>query len=488
MYYDAANTMQRCRACGHKIAFEAETLDEAIARRAAEQEAAPAPPYAHILTTRVAIDPRARSLYETAHSFLRHQDRDEALLHFRRAVEVQPEFVDASLWLARLSEDEATRRAHLDTVLAYDPGNLEALRLLMVLNGQMSEADVARTYQDQEPQVRTVVMADMPAQTLACPVCGGALTVEADPDHPGRQRSVCVFCGHSQPLTAQTSSESLGMALLRQKADPVRWELGAWQVRCGQCGAERTLPPDRMTHECPFCGSSQILRVEEGGYFQQPDGVLPFLVNEAEARAALDTRLKGVDQRISQFFDAHRVTDVRIEACFLPFWAFDALLDTTITHIDKTPRWEDRRGLQANPSQQRHYREQSGATDVLVPAFTSPSPALADDASPVDLTGQVGYDQQVLARVPALLYSIPVDKASLMARSRASARIRDEQHASNSDNRVEVRVNALVTSMSFSLVLLPFWIVTLLEGEGRWRAALVGGRNGRVALGKRQRA
>lgn len=486
MYYDSANAMQRCRACGHRIAFAQETLEQAQRRRAAAGTTrSGAPP----LTMRGPVDARARSIYESGHAFLNQGDRDEALLHFRRAAAAQPDFVDAHLWIARLTDNPDGQRDALSAILAHDPGHPNALRMLLVLNGELTEAEAARTYHADEVTTVQVQGAATPLAAVACPVCGGQLAAEADPERPGRMRALCAFCGHHQPIEAQAESASLGMAMLKQKARPVRWAVESLAVRCSACGAERTLPPARMTHECPFCGADHVVRLDalgEHAALQQPDGVVPFTLRAADARALLQERLKGLDQRIAGWFNDNRIADLRIEPVYLPFWLFDALLTTTVTITEQPSAWEDKRQARRTPLM-RTYQQQDGALDVLVPAFTTPDPRLASEAARCDLSAQVGYDPRLLAQIPAALYTLPFDTASLEARTRAAARVR-EQHLAGKRGEDEMRVTPLVVSMTFSLVLVPMWLATLLERDGDQRSAIVNGQSGAVALGAAQRA
>ncbi len=55
---------------------------------------------------------------------------DEALQAFERALVFQPDFIDAHLWIARLSQDRQTQRDHLEFILKRMPDHEEAKRML----------------------------------------------------------------------------------------------------------------------------------------------------------------------------------------------------------------------------------------------------------------------------------------------------------------------------------------------------------------------
>ena len=113
----------RCKNCGFR---RPETLDEAAARIRAQREANAQPDVR--ITHRGALDYRARALFEDGQASLRQGDTAAALDAFRDALDLQPDFTDAHLWIAKLSDDEAIQRDHLGEIIARDPGNLEALR------------------------------------------------------------------------------------------------------------------------------------------------------------------------------------------------------------------------------------------------------------------------------------------------------------------------------------------------------------------------
>src|SRR5436190_215817 len=84
--------------------------------------------------------------------------------------------------------------AHLEEVT-----HLEALRMLMVLNGRLTPEQAAQTYHDGDQKVwQAAELVTAKATELLCPNCGGDLTVD-DEAH----RVECRFCGYSKPQESQ---------------------------------------------------------------------------------------------------------------------------------------------------------------------------------------------------------------------------------------------------------------------------------------------
>lgn len=482
MTLDTANALYRCKNCFHKVPQQQETLDQAAARMRAKGARPPV-----IITYRGTLDNRARSLFESAHDALWREQKAEALRLFAQAIDLQRDFTDAHLWIARTTDDEKVKREHLDTVLAYDPGHAEAIRMLMVLTGRMTEEEAEKSKRGDSPILRRAESpVKVETEVLLCPVCGGRLTVDT-----ANNRVVCAFCGHVEALRQPTAAEQqqfgdvLGMALMERRAQDFRWVVGKHIMHCRQCGAERTLTPGRMSMQCPFCGSNQVVQQDALGTLERPSWLIPFRINEESAKMEIQARLKGVDQKLIGLLGDNKVVRATIEGGYLPFWLFDAQLEVTRTVIDnRTSRSRD----QVRPIiPYQTTRIPDGMTDVPVCAVKSPPPALTRDLGKYDTSARVPYNAKLLATYPAALYDLDFEEASLEARGLISQHMRERHGQSKADN-ITVNVFSSVLQMTFTLALMPVWIATLYERDGDVRTALVNGQTGKVVLGKARKA
>jgi hypothetical protein len=100
------------------------------------------------------VDARAFAAFESAHDALFKGDKTEALRCFHRAVDYQEDFADAHLWIAKVIDDPKTKRDELGIVLTYLPNNLEALRMIMVLDGRLTPEQAAQTYHFNDQRVQ----------------------------------------------------------------------------------------------------------------------------------------------------------------------------------------------------------------------------------------------------------------------------------------------------------------------------------------------
>ena len=478
-----------CPQCGTRMRYNAEheqimcpecQYSPLEARMQAMQEKGPRQRVQ--LSYRGEINRNALAAFNSGHDYVHQGNKAKALESFKRAVFFQPDFADAHIAIADLVEDEETKRDHLSTVIAYDASNPEALRRLMILNGRLTPDAVARTYHYNDQQIERIEQVEAKGnEVLLCPVCGGQLTV-------WENQVECKYCGHveARASSANVGADLLSMALLERKSQPSRWVVGERILHCNECGAERTIPAQNLTHECPFCGSQHVVQQEPAEALEQPDGLIAFRVSRQQAGENIKAELKRTRHRIAAFFDDNRVASGTLEPMFLPFWLFDAIADVTET---RTYTGGDRDMLRlAGQGVVTSTTFTDGMYDVMVCGVTTPAPELTGKLAPFNLKEMVAYQSKLLAKSPAQLYGVDFDKASLQARGLISNAMREKHGRKDAgDERMKITVSSLVKSMSFRLVLLPVWIGTLLEVDDDTRAALVNGQTGKVILGKSQK-
>lgn len=472
MRYDNEQGKIMCRDCNYS------PLEAKI-----EQIQAQGPRQRPRISHRGELNRNALAAFNTGYDYLHRGDRAGALESFRRATFFQPDFADAHIAIADVVDDEKTKRDHLGTVIAFDPTNPEALRRLMVLNGRLSEEEVARTYHHNDPHIEHIdQITARNAEILLCPVCGGHLTVH---DESGQVE--CKYCGHVEIRTPSrdVGADLLAMALIERKAKPVRWVVGQRILHCNECGAERTIPARRLTHQCPFCGSQHVVRQEAVESLEQPDGLIPFRLSRQQAGESIKAELQRLRHRIAALFDDNRIASGSLEPVYLPFWYFDALADVTETRLynGKAPI----PGFAPSNAVTRSTFT-DGMNNVPICGVTSPPPDLTARLPPFDLDAMVAYEARLLAKYPAELYNIDFDNASLEARSMISQALRSKYGRRQiGEEQVRIIVSSAIKSMSFRLVLVPVWIARLVEVDDDTRTALVNGQTGKVVLGRSQK-
>ncbi|NWF69463.1 MAG: hypothetical protein HXY40_10280 [Chloroflexi bacterium] len=427
------------------------------------------------------VHSRALAAYNTGEDCLKKGENAKALEAFTRALDAQPDLIDAHLQVARLSDDPLTKVQHINSVLEYIPKQEDAFRMALVLMGALSEQEAARTLHYNDPALQHVEYTNTQTQANLCPICGGRMSVA--------ERSAkikCPFCGHEQTMPkAVVSSDGAGlsMALIKRKAQPVKWVIGSRILHCKQCGAQRTIPARKLTERCPFCNTPQVVVKDALNSFQQPEGVVPFAITREQAGAAIKEALQKTMERIKGFFDNRKIARATLEGVYLPFWVFDA---SVAVHGNRS----DGRGRASFPD---------WVEDTLYCAVNTPARELTQKLDTYDLSALLPYEPRLLADYPAELYTIDYDQASIEARPLIAQVSKDRydliefntvRDQRGEEQMVEVYLRdktVLFQEMTFQLVLLPVWIAALVEVDGDVRPALVNGQNAQVVLGRAQK-
>lgn len=418
------------------------------------------------------LEPWMRTLVESLRSQLNLGQRQEALNTCYRLLEMERDFIDANLWIARLSGDDDEKRQHLERALALAPGNAEAARMLLVLNGEMTEEEATRSedlYHDNRQTADGAVEAASDA--LLCPLCRGTLTVSDNGS------VTCAFCGFEDKdatnAVKPTKTSSLAVSLIKQRGQAIRWQVGERMIHCNECGAERVLPPGKMTSRCAFCNSKHVVVQDTLGAFRQPDGLVRFRVNRKQAEQIVNEQLGSRVEKLKGIFTENRIDRTSYQGVFLPYWVFDVygtlLITDSYNDKDGKPRTERLDIV----DQMRH---------VSIPGVESPPRPMLKGLGDFDYSEMISYTPKLLAKFAAELYHHDFDAASMEARG-MFREVMVGKHRSLNPNRRRT-IMSRVDYMDMRLMLLPVWVVTLIEKDDDVRTALVNGQTGQAVLGK----
>ena len=481
MTFDLKTTSVLCRYCGY-------TPNTGIDERAEQIRAKGTRPNV-TLTNPSAIMPRAAALFYTAHDYLFNGDKAAAIASLEDAIDLQPDFDDAHIWLAKLSDDPAVKREHLSSILAVDPSHGEAMQMMMVLNGRLTAEQAQKGLNSQGPVIKRIDEAvKTTIKNTRCPKCNGSLTTN---EHTGNTE--CGFCGYVLPVggKANPNGDLLFAALLERRAEPVRWVIGERLLHCNQCGAERAIPASELSTRCPFCGSNQVIEKDALDSFEQPDGIIPFKVSRDEASRLIKEQLKGITERIKGWFDNNKIASATLTGYYLPFWMFDATVEVSRTRIVTEPTnrgYGYTRIMTPQPTYTQTKNSEIFA-DVEVCAAASPAKELTRQLGDYHTSELLDYSPNLLAKYPAQLYTQDFDSAALEARSYISAAMRYKHGKRDAGETEKVTINVFtnIQQMSFRLILAPVWVAHLVEQDKDQRTALVNAQTGLVVLGKSEK-
>lgn len=424
------------------------------------------------------IDRWAGVKYSSGLDYTSRGNFDEALRAFEQAIDQQRDFVDAHLWIARLSLDPEEKRYHYGEVIAQMPMNLEAQRELMVLKGDLTREEADRTMDmSSEQDVRDAEFAVGTKLTeIVCSNCGGTLEVPHD-----NHEVTCQFCGHLETVkkTAGLGMQSLTGAMLKERGQGTKWRVGQHLLHCDNCGAERVITSKKMTTQCPFCSSNHVIKADALQSFRQPDGIVPFSIKRSAAHEALDASLNSMTEKLKGFFVKNKAEKISMTPVYLPFWLFDVTAQVSVTKIDKTSKRTLAQATIANTRTEFG----DGLNNVPYCGVLSPPHRLTDRLRKYDLDLVKSYDPKLLAGFTAEIYSIDYQKASLNVRDEMGERFHF-RHGHDPHGDYQTLVSYMIQQMSFRLLMLPVWVATIVEEDGDVRLGLIHGQTGQALLGK----
>ena len=322
----------------------------------------------------------------------------------------------------------------------------------------------------------------------SCEQCGAVLSFQ-----PGTVELVCAYCGHRNRISevpVAVAEQALASVLARFAGEPA--PTTPVPGKCGACGADLELPVPLFAGPCPFCGKPVV--VDPGPYRQlAPQGLLPFLIGEQEARRLVGDWLKGLWFAPSGVATQARGPG-RLEGRYLPHWTYDSRTATRYAgqrgDVYYETRYVDtvvdgRQVRQAVQVPKIRWTPASGRVardfdDVLVPASATLPGFLVERLTPWDLDGMRPFTPDYLSGFRAELYQVPVDQGHARAQAAMRAVIEQDVRADiGGDQQTIQHLDIEHREKTFKQVLLPVWVAAF-QFLGRPYRFVVNGRTGEV--------
>lgn len=335
---------------------------------------------------------------------------------------------------------------------------------------------------------------------LPCANCGAPLTYS-----PGVDSLACEHCGAINDLPAEPEGpwERADLAirehdyLARLETELPEAELAeAETVACPGCGAEVTFDDTVIAERCPFCATPLSREAAQTRRHPRPDGVLPFLLTEREARERMKRwlgRLWFAPSGLKSYAEAGRP----MSGVYLPYYTYDALGEAeyrgqrgdayyVTQHVNIVQDGKPRRV--ARQVRRMRWTPVSGRVrrafdDVLIPASTTIEP-VADRAEAGgrswDLSALEPFRREFLAGFRAEAPSVGLEAGfARAAQVMEGILARDARFDIGGDAQRLTELNARYRDVTFKHVLLPLWIAAY-----RWRnkpyRVVINGRTGEV--------
>ena len=106
-----------------------------------------------------------------------------------------------------------------------------------------------------------------------CPSCGAPMHFD-----PASHSLKCDYCDTVIKLNDENSGQEFSLDDAETEVD-LSWQQENHVLRCSACGAENVVNKKEMSLVCPFCGSTQVVEVNELAG-KKPNRIIPFNITE----------------------------------------------------------------------------------------------------------------------------------------------------------------------------------------------------------------
>ncbi len=253
-----------------------------------------------------------------------------------------------------------------------------------------------------------------------------------------------------------------------------RWLNQQQLIHCERCGAQTMLSRGERSIQCPYCGSSQVLRANPQADLIEPHLVGIMKVNETQALAFAKLWLgRG-------FFSPDNLMAssvlISLRPGYYSFWTFDGSIEIpwsceVLENRSQAAAWAAHSGVET-----RFFN------DVLIPGVKSLPLSRIKSLEPFNLQELKPFDPAVLAGWPTVFYDRSLSDSSLLAREQVVKIVRPSLNAliePGREKRNLVTGSPSWSGMTFKHILIPLWV-----GEFRFRGKqyplLVNGQTGKV--------
>jgi hypothetical protein len=218
-----------------------------------------------------------------------------------------------------------------------------------------------------------------------------------------------------------------------------------------------------MTLNCPYCKSSYVVENKETFEMTPPAGLIPFEINEEQARQALRNWLqKNLPDK-----PVHVIPGTGL---YVPVWSFD-LTGQIIwrCQVYKNKMWNDEHGDRPILYQ-----------DILVNATRNLKECEPEFLREFSHDKVVAYDDRYLANWPAETYQLSMADASLEARQSVLSIEHEQVRRSFMGQIRDLELNTSGMSVdAYKLLLFPFWVTSYVF-ESQTYQIIINGENGVV--------
>ncbi len=316
---------------------------------------------------------------------------------------------------------------------------------------------------------------------FACPQCGGATAYSA-----ADGGLTCTSCGYFEAPdrgVVGKAAEDFEFTVDTLNRDSQRgWGGERKELQCQGCGAYTSLPPDSLTHTCPFCGSNKVIQRQAAQDALRPRYLIPFKI-EPEACFRLAREWLGSSwmtpgglKRLAKVADFNGI--------YLPFWTFDAATQATWrAEVGHTSSYTDSKGNRRTRTvwKWENGRVQLGHNDLLIPGTSKVSNLLLTRIRTFNLNDLAEYEPKYLAGLQAQSYDVSLETSWETARHEMRERTRQACRNQASSSKIRnFSMEMAFADERWRYVLLPVYLANYSYQNQSYQV-MVNGQTGDVS-------
>lgn len=315
---------------------------------------------------------------------------------------------------------------------------------------------------------------------FSCPQCGATTAYSA-----ADGGLTCTHCGYYEPPQKQVvgkSAERFEFTVETLQRAAHGWGQARKELQCQGCAAYTSIPPDSLTHICPFCGSNKVIQQEAPQDVLRPRFLIPFKI-EADACRQLARDWLGSSWLTPG--SLRRLAGVaNFTGIYLPFWTFDANTQTNWqAEVGHRKTYTDSQGKTRSKIEWKWESGhiQLGHRNLLIPGTGRLSRILLERINQFDLRQLAEYEPKYLAGFHAQAYDVPLETAWESARHNMREQTRQACREQASTNRIRnFSMELDFAEEHWRYILLPVYLATY-QYQHKSYQVMVNGQTGAIS-------
>ncbi|MPM47849.1 hypothetical protein SDC9_94570 [bioreactor metagenome] len=317
-----------------------------------------------------------------------------------------------------------------------------------------------------------------------CASCGGIMQYS-----PADGNLKCLYCSHvgELDLTPVRIAEN-DFFYWKDRANENNEEQTeeVSEIKCRQCGATTTLPPNVSGAKCAFCNTPLIMQEVHIKRFWQPEYLLPFKITEKESSTNFKKWLNKKWYLPNKLKKGSVHTD-NFKGVYLPFWTYDSHNNTDYRGErgeDRQQSYTNNKGEKVERTVTDWYPARGNVTiffdDIIIPAAQSLPPNIMNQLTNWDMMNCVAYRKEFLAGFITEIYQRDFRESFNYAKKKMDDIIRENVRSDIGGDHQRIHsIQTRYDDLKFKHLLLPVWISSFKYNNKVYQF-VVNGRTGQV--------